>query len=406
MTETWPAASGERADVRSGGARGSQHRVRRSGVRARLLEGALAALLFATVLGVPNAVAAPADSAEPLVREGIALRSASHDAEALEKFQRAYEIAKTPRIEAQIGMAEQALGRWVDAEAHLAHALAVPVDTWINKNRSTLQTALAAIRSHIGRLEILGKPPGAEIRIEGEVVGRLPLVEPLHLPVGKTNIEVRAPGYFTVTRTVTIETEKPTRETVVMRKEQTTGPDPSGPGPGPAASGAGAGGPAVAASRASAETPGSPASTLATNPEEPAGFRSSKSSESDAGAGTDRAGVGWRRPTEIAVAGVAAVGLVLGIVEHVKWRDKVGSFERMDSCGVNELNHGGAACQQLYSDGQRARNLAFIGYGAAATLTATALILYLTEPAAGTNTSMMTCAPTSGARGLQCALRF
>jgi hypothetical protein len=371
--------------------------------------------LLETFLGTAIAIATPADGAESLVREGIALRSAFRDAEALEKFQGAYEISKTPRIEAQMGAAEQALGRWVDAEAHLAHALAAPGDAWISKNRATLQNALRTIRSHIGSLEILGKPPGAEILIEGEVVGRLPLAAPLHLPVGKTTLELRAPGYFTVTRGVTIEAEKPTRETVVMRKEESggqsaSGSTTSGPGAaaaGPVASGLGAVGLAAASSRPSAETPGPPrAPEATTNPEEQAGALSQKPSETDAGASPDQAGIGWRRPTEIAAAGVAAVGLVLGIVEHLKWRDKVASFERMDACGVNEVNRGGPACQKLYSDGQSARNLAFIGYGAAAALAATASILYFTEPAASTNISMMTCAPTTGARGIECALRF
>jgi hypothetical protein len=368
------------------------------------------ALLIGTMAGAAVAVAAPADSAEPLVREGIALRSAFRDAEALEKFQRAYEIAKTPRIEAQMGAAEQALGRWVDAEAHLAHALAATADGWINKNRSTLQNALKTIRSHVGSLDILGKPPGAEILIEGEVVGHLPLAAPLHLPVGKTTLELRAPGYFTVTRVVTIEPEKPTRETVLMRRDESARQGASGAGAGAdaVAGGPGAGGPAMASSRARADTPGPREPEATTKPEEQARPLSQKPSEGDAGTGADHdAGIGWRRPTEIAAAGVAAAGLILGIVEHLKWRDKVDSFERMDACGFNEVNRGGPSCQQLYTDGQSARNLAFIGYGAAAALAATAAILYFTEPAAaGASTSMLTCVPTAGARGIECALRF
>jgi hypothetical protein len=338
------------------------------------------------------ALATPADDAEPLVQEGIAFRSSFRDAEALDKFRRAYEIARTPRIKAQIGAAEQALGRWVEAETHILEALTATKDVWIIKNRPTLETALSAVRSHIGNLEILGKPSGAEVRIDGELVGRLPLAAPLHLPAGRTTLDVRAPGHFPAMRTVSIEAEKLTRETIVLRAEEV----------GPAAATAGT--PAAGSGTDATRGPAKPENE--TKAEEQAGPPPPKPPEGDTGPRTDATGIGWRRPAEFAAAGAAAIGLVLGIVEHLKWQDKISSFGSMSACGSTLADRGGPGCQQLYSDGQSAKTLALVGYGAAAAFGAAAAILYFTEPARGVAAQTVACAPTTSARGVDCAVRF
>src|SRR5262245_21211542 len=67
---------------------------------------------------------AQAGGADDLVKQGVEQRRQSHDQQALELFKRAYAIDPAPRILAQIGFAEQALGVWADAETHLRTALA------------------------------------------------------------------------------------------------------------------------------------------------------------------------------------------------------------------------------------------------------------------------------------------
>jgi hypothetical protein len=58
---------------------------------------------------------AMADEAEDLVRKGVDLRREGRDQNALETFRKANQLASTPRTVAQMGLAEQALGRWTDA---------------------------------------------------------------------------------------------------------------------------------------------------------------------------------------------------------------------------------------------------------------------------------------------------
>lgn len=148
------------------------------------------------------------------ISRGVALRRQGRDAAALEVFQSAWRSSRAPRALAQVALAEQALGRWVAAEAHLVEALAAGRDPWVRSRLPILQSALAEIRRHVGRLEVVGEPSGAEVVIDGAVVGRLPLSSMLRVPTGSLTFTVRSDGYFPVTRTVQVDSRYPLREPV------------------------------------------------------------------------------------------------------------------------------------------------------------------------------------------------
>src|SRR4051812_22766853 len=102
-------------------------------VRASLALCSLAIFGFGTI----GTSTARAEDPEALIREGVRLRRAQKDQEALEYFQKAYDTGKTPRAAAQLGLCEQALGMWVASEKHVYEALKAAKDSWVAKNRST-----------------------------------------------------------------------------------------------------------------------------------------------------------------------------------------------------------------------------------------------------------------------------
>jgi hypothetical protein len=151
-----------------------------------------AALLFAVAAMRPAASGA-ADAADEWVDRGIDMRRVRRDAEALEFFRRAYEIRPTPRTRVQMALAEQALGRWIEAEADLAEALKLPGDAWIEKNHDKLLEGLETIRAHLGWLR-LDSQPGTELWINGARVGTLPL-DAVRVVANTVWVELRAPDF-------------------------------------------------------------------------------------------------------------------------------------------------------------------------------------------------------------------
>jgi tetratricopeptide (TPR) repeat protein len=179
--------------------------------------------------------AARADDAESLVRQGIELRKQGKDAEALERFRAARAIEPTPRAAAQVGLAEQALGRWLDAEEHLREALSAAGDPWIGKNREALEGALALVGKHLGWLEVTTDAPGAEIWIDGERRAALPLSAPLRVAAGTAVVEARAAGYEPVRRRVEVPPDGHVREAFALTKTRPAPPPEAPRAPGPPA---------------------------------------------------------------------------------------------------------------------------------------------------------------------------
>src|SRR5688572_17737468 len=86
----------------------------------------LSVLVFAS-----SEVRAAQSEADKLIDQGVDLREQGKDVDALEKFKRAYELSKSARALAQMALAQQALGRWLEAEASLQKALEAKNDKWI-----------------------------------------------------------------------------------------------------------------------------------------------------------------------------------------------------------------------------------------------------------------------------------
>jgi hypothetical protein len=155
------------------------------------------AVIWTVVLMLAHAAPARADAAEveALISKGNELRRAGTPGPALPYFQKAYELARTPRTTGQLGLAELAAGYPVEAADHLATALESPNDPSIVKYRQMLADALTMARAQIGELAVDGGPPGAEVVVNGKAAGALPLSAPIKLPARTAEVVVRAPGY-------------------------------------------------------------------------------------------------------------------------------------------------------------------------------------------------------------------
>jgi|SRR5579859_2915204 len=162
------------------------------------------------------ALADAAGDAADHVRRGIELRRTHQNAEALAEFEEAYALAPTPRARAQVALAELALGRWVEAESGLVEALAAKDDPWIAKNHDILADALASIRPRVADLVVDASVAGAEVWVDGARRGVVPLVAPLRVAAGDVVVEVRAPRFLTLRRSVKVWGGESAHETFTL----------------------------------------------------------------------------------------------------------------------------------------------------------------------------------------------
>jgi hypothetical protein len=284
---------------------------------------------------------------EALIKRGLELREKGDDEAALGEFRRAEALSHSGRALAQVALAEQALGHWADAEAHLGEALRHDREPWVARNLHLLQPALADIRSHLGSLELSGGPAGADVLVNGAHAGTLP-VAAIRVPAGSVALEVRAPGHLPMSRTVIVPAGGLAREPVVLV------PVPASEQPSP---------------------PASPVH-LDGSPPGPAG-----------GAAVPPAAGGWsgRRMLGAGLVAGGVASLAVGIVFHVMRNGHASDFNGAGCIDDNGQISGPAAsnCSSRYDDVQHAQDFAIAGYAGAALLGGVGTYLWLTDRGTG-----------------------
>lgn len=364
-----------------------------------LLRAVVTTLLVVSFAATENfAVAGDADA---LVKEGIGLRRAGKDGAALKKFEEANAIEHSARTLAQIGLAEQALGRWGSSDRHLRAALAETENPWISKNRKSLEQALKVIGEHAGQLDIVGSPAGSEVLVDGEVLGKLPLGGPVAATAGVVAIEVRAPGYISVVRSAQIVVGGLTRESFDLQSASSPSVQPQ------AAATRSRRDPASSRASADSATTASAGDAVVVAEGQPPGAQVPERSPAAADDQAGRGNMPAIRIVTLVAAGLSVGAAVFGVVEHLKWQDRVSTFGKNPTCDLGVAEHGSTACQSLYDEGQSARTLAFVGYGAAGALAATAVVLFLVgSDSSSSPSSTVACGNGPGAWGLSCGARF
>jgi hypothetical protein len=312
------------------------------------------AVALALVLIAP--AAAGAEDADALIKQGVELRRAGNDQAALEQFRRAYDLQPTPRALAQMGLAEQALGRWVDGEAHLARALEAAQDPWIGKYRETLERSRGEIGRHLGSLAVTGGPAGAELRVDGQPVGTLPLRRTLRLPLGTFSLEASIGGEVVVARAVSIVAGITAHEDLSVAVAVQPAPSPA----------------------AQAKTAVSTADDRAVDTLGPS-------------AGAERSRLAWAAVAGgVALAGAGAVLLYLG-------NHNASEYQTGD-CMV------ASTCDSLKRTGSREQVAGVTGLVLGGALGATAAVLFLAPTASADR--RVACSPAIDRWGASCALRF
>jgi hypothetical protein len=309
---------------------------------------------------------AEAAEAEALISRGIELRHQGKDDRALPLFLKAYKMSPSPRAVGQLALVEMALGYWLDSEQHLTAALELPDYPWVSKHRQVLEQALTQVRTNIGEITVEGSPAGATVTANRLPSGTLPLPRPVRVAKGRVDVEVSAPGYLTVTRSVqvsgterqhvTVNLEKASAEKTAVAADETRLPDAQ-----PTA------------------TVAPPASVAAPPPPAPSDDRSL----------TLHREIGWG-------LGIAAgVGLIGGAIETIVWQSDRSDFN--GKCFADTPpSYGPPGCSSLYTSVHRAETIAIVGYASALALGIGSVIAFASGKTPEATGSNVACAPDVG----------
>jgi hypothetical protein len=171
----------------------------------------------------------PGDALEARLRRGVELRRAGQDEAAFAEFEAAHALRAEPRTAAQLALVCQATGRWIRAEVLLREALAAPDDAWVRRNRVALEGALAVAERHLATLEVVGgaaeQEAHAQVRLNDEAVGTLPLARPVRVVAGAAVLEVRAEGFDPFVRRFEIAPGERVRERVSLVRPRPVAPE-------------------------------------------------------------------------------------------------------------------------------------------------------------------------------------
>ena len=155
--------------------------------------------------------------------KGLAAFDDERFQEAADEFEAAYRSSPAFAVLYNIGRVNVALGRSVEAvqafEMYLAQgAEAVPPD-----RRKEVAAEIERQRARIGAVNIRTVPAFAEVRVDGKLVGKTPLAEPVLVTAGTHTIEALVSGYTPQVRELKVEGLA--RIELDLRLDPVSGPD-------------------------------------------------------------------------------------------------------------------------------------------------------------------------------------
>jgi len=184
--------------------------------------------------------------AQALLKEGAKLYQNGELLPALDKFNAAYAAFQSPKLLFNIGQASRDLGRFVEAmtafERFLEEDPEAPADMIAEAQRS-----VAELQGKLGKLRIQCSKDGAEISVDGKLVGVAPLARPVWAEQGNhqvtarhpdtapavEDVEVNAGWVHTVVMTLPALVEAPPPKPLVARTAAQVEIPPLSPGPVP-----------------------------------------------------------------------------------------------------------------------------------------------------------------------------
>jgi hypothetical protein len=162
-------------------------------------------LVVAALALAPPAAAQPSgdpsaqevEEARKHFNEGVRLSAsgkAGEVAQALDEFQKAYDLIPNWRILYNIGQTSRHVRDHARSLRAFTQYLAEGKDEIPKARRQEVDREIAALQPLVARLELAGSEDGAEVRVDDKPAGKMPLSEPLYVNAGKHTVRVSREG--------------------------------------------------------------------------------------------------------------------------------------------------------------------------------------------------------------------
>jgi hypothetical protein len=152
---------------------------------------------------VPTADASH-DAAQDAHRHALELFDRGHYAEALAEFKRAYGIAPSFRILYNMGLSDVALGDALGAVEAYSSYLREGGERIPAERRATVEAEIARLSKQLASLNVDADEPGADVTVDGNLLGQTPFSRQLRLNAGRHTVAVRSADGTLKTQTVTL----------------------------------------------------------------------------------------------------------------------------------------------------------------------------------------------------------
>jgi hypothetical protein len=177
---------------------------------------ALVAALGSTGLAAAEERSDPSEAARHFDRGYLLAQQGSLEA-AIAEFKQAYALSPHPSVLYNLGQAYAASGRAVEAVQTLRKYLE-QADAKLDAERRAQAAAVVDYQGQrIGTLKLDIEPAGAELTLDGELLGKAPLSSPVQLTAGPHGLTVAYAGY--TPRSVRVEIVGKTNTTTQVRLE-------------------------------------------------------------------------------------------------------------------------------------------------------------------------------------------
>lgn len=166
------------------------------------------------------------ETARAWVLEGRRLFAAQDYAAALERYAAAYQLVRAPTVGIEVARAQQALGKWVEANATAVEVINLPSSeaepAVFGQARDAARQLLRSLTPRIPALQLEISPAAIdiEVAIDGEPMPFASGAMPFRLNPGTHEVQVHAPGFHAERRMVTLSEQEARVLSFVLLAEQ------------------------------------------------------------------------------------------------------------------------------------------------------------------------------------------